>query len=326
LKPLIKWPGGKTRLLREILPLVPPHDHYCEPFVGGGALFLAVEPAVSSLNDISSELISFYRMVQAQDGAFLSILDAAAGLFENLGGPSSRITCGIYGIEAAFKNAAHEFECPIFDYGAFSGYLSRNVHRSKRLSTAMKSSFYYMVRDEYNSARRRKAEGSYESALFFLVRELCFGSMFRYNSKDDFNIPYGGFSYDSKDLASKVGRIRKVGFSGFFRNSLMTSHDFRELLHSLDGSKSSFVFLDPPYDSRFSGYSGNSFGSDEHAALRDTLAGAKYRFLLAIARTSFIEGLYKPLDLNIKVVPSRYSYSVRGRNDQSVDYLLMRNY
>ncbi|HNV34710.1 MAG TPA: DNA adenine methylase [Bacillota bacterium] len=326
MKALIKWPGGKTRLLREILPLVPPHDEYCEPFVGGGALFFAVEPAASSLNDISSELVSFYRMVQSQDAAFLSFLDTAARLFERLGLPSAGGNSGPMDAIGAFEAASYEHRCPVFDHGNFLRYLEPNMKRSKRLSTAMKSSFYYMVRDEYNTARKHKAEGSYESALFFLVRELCFGSMFRYNSKDDFNIPYGGFSYDGKDLAAKVKRIRKAGSSCFFRNCSITSHDFRDLLPSVRRSKGTFVFLDPPYDSRFTGYSGNDFGPEDHVALRDMLAKAEYSFLLAIAKTEFIERLYEPLGLNAKVVPSKYSYSVRGRNDRSVDYMLIRNY
>ena len=42
-KPFVKWVGGKRSLLSELLSRVP-HDfrNYYEPFVGGGALFFAL--------------------------------------------------------------------------------------------------------------------------------------------------------------------------------------------------------------------------------------------------------------------------------------------
>ena len=42
-KPFVKWVGGKRSLLRELLKRVPSDvNKYCEPFVGGGALFFAL--------------------------------------------------------------------------------------------------------------------------------------------------------------------------------------------------------------------------------------------------------------------------------------------
>ena len=42
-KPFVRWAGGKTRLLPQILPYVPEHFRdYFEPFLGGGAMFFAV--------------------------------------------------------------------------------------------------------------------------------------------------------------------------------------------------------------------------------------------------------------------------------------------
>lgn len=40
-KPILKWAGGKTQMLSELLPKVPSsYGRYIEPFFGGGALFL----------------------------------------------------------------------------------------------------------------------------------------------------------------------------------------------------------------------------------------------------------------------------------------------
>lgn len=41
MKPIFPWPGGKTRLLKYILPAIVEHTCYCEPFAGGAAVFFA---------------------------------------------------------------------------------------------------------------------------------------------------------------------------------------------------------------------------------------------------------------------------------------------
>lgn len=66
--PLLKWPGGKRFLLKNILPFVPKKfNKFYEPFLGGGALFFSLEPNHSILSDKNSELINCY--VQVRDNA-----------------------------------------------------------------------------------------------------------------------------------------------------------------------------------------------------------------------------------------------------------------
>lgn len=67
MKPLLKWPGGKSRLISQIQKHVPmPYNRYYEPFCGGAALFFANEVHRAVLNDVNPELISCYRIVAAQ--------------------------------------------------------------------------------------------------------------------------------------------------------------------------------------------------------------------------------------------------------------------
>jgi DNA adenine methylase len=62
IKPFIRWAGGKSRLLSRILPHVPPHiENYYEPFLGGGAVFLACAARVSGrshLADLNGHLVA----------------------------------------------------------------------------------------------------------------------------------------------------------------------------------------------------------------------------------------------------------------------------
>ena len=65
MKTPISYYGGKQTLAKTIVGLIPPHRLYCEPFMGGGAIFFAKEPAtVEIINDTNGELINFYRVVQ----------------------------------------------------------------------------------------------------------------------------------------------------------------------------------------------------------------------------------------------------------------------
>jgi len=63
--PFLKWAGGKTELLPEILKRLPKSfGGYWEPFIGGGALFFNVSPAVATISDFNEDLINCYRVVR----------------------------------------------------------------------------------------------------------------------------------------------------------------------------------------------------------------------------------------------------------------------
>ena len=71
-KPIIPWIGGKRRLLKDILPLIPPHITYVEPFAGGMTVLFAKEPSKCEVvNDINADLINLYRVVQNHLVAFI---------------------------------------------------------------------------------------------------------------------------------------------------------------------------------------------------------------------------------------------------------------
>jgi len=65
-RPFLKWAGGKTQLLPELLKRIPKSwnpatDLYVEPFVGAGALFWKLRPKRAMLNDANAELIDTYE-------------------------------------------------------------------------------------------------------------------------------------------------------------------------------------------------------------------------------------------------------------------------
>lgn len=65
MKTLLTYYGGKQKLAATIVPLIPQHTLYCEPFVGGAAIYFAKEQSeVEVLNDNNQELVNFYQVVK----------------------------------------------------------------------------------------------------------------------------------------------------------------------------------------------------------------------------------------------------------------------
>lgn len=65
MKTPISYYGGKQQMLKHILPKIPQHKLYVEPFFGGGAVFFGKEPSGAEVvNDINNRLINFYRALK----------------------------------------------------------------------------------------------------------------------------------------------------------------------------------------------------------------------------------------------------------------------
>lgn len=88
-KPILRWPGGKSRLLKQLLPLIPPHVCYVEPFAGGLAVLLAKERSDREvINDLNGDLVGMYLSVQHHLPEVLRLVDQLIGsreLFQLIG-------------------------------------------------------------------------------------------------------------------------------------------------------------------------------------------------------------------------------------------------
>lgn len=74
-KPLISWPGGKTRLLKHIVPHIPAAAGYIEVFAGGCAVLLAKPAArLEVVNDIHSDIVTLYRVAKNHPDALVAEL------------------------------------------------------------------------------------------------------------------------------------------------------------------------------------------------------------------------------------------------------------
>lgn len=74
-KPIICWPGGKTRLLKHIVPHIPVSAGYIEVFAGGCAVLLAKPKSkMEVVNDISSDIVTLYRVAKYHPDALANEL------------------------------------------------------------------------------------------------------------------------------------------------------------------------------------------------------------------------------------------------------------
>ena len=80
MKPLFIWAGGKNKMLKHYKPFMPKNVlSYCEPFFGGGAMYIHViekyAPKELIINDINSDIIRIYKTIKSDCNNFISLLD-----------------------------------------------------------------------------------------------------------------------------------------------------------------------------------------------------------------------------------------------------------
>lgn len=370
LAPIIKWAGGKEQELKYILPLIPSFTNYYEPFVGGGAVFFALQAEHKFINDKSHELFSFYALVAEQNAALFRSLDLLLRHWQflstfidtnvkllsdmyrpfSLGERSWPETAALLGKfvtarTACFQALATEFSAdPEMN---FLAEIRRNLlHKVKRMQvlerkhgqlpaadivanfeSALKSAYYMHIRYLYNNIEREKISAELAAALFFFVRENAYASMFRYNKQGKFNVPYGGITYNRKDLARKIAYLKSSAVSSHFHNTVLANEDFATFLRRYPPQADDFLFVDPPYDSEFSAYARNEFTMQDQKRLADYLiCECQAKFLLVIKNTPAILNLYEKKNLRITAFAKKYLVSFQARNNRAAEHLLITNF
>lgn len=78
MNPIAPYLGGKRLLSKTIIPIIEtiPHDLYCEPFLGMGGVFFRRKqrPKCEVINDINSEIINMFRMVEKYPDYLINML------------------------------------------------------------------------------------------------------------------------------------------------------------------------------------------------------------------------------------------------------------
>lgn len=179
----------------------------------------------------------------------------------------------------------------------------------------------------YNSPKTTENDTELQCALFFFIRNYAYSGMFRYSSKGDFNVPYGGIAYNNKYLEKKLNYYKNQNLKSHFQKTQIYNLDFEVFLNTIAPNENDFIFLDPPYDSEFSTYAKNEFTRKDQERLANYLINnCKAKWMLIIKNTEFIYNLYNKPSVNIQTFDKEYIVSFMNRNDKKVTHLMITNY
>lgn len=363
----LKYPGGKERELKFIKPILPEFKNYYEPFVGGGSVYLSISGAKHYyINDRSSDLINLYKCIKNQDTDFYLILNNFQDDWRLIGQTvdhlSSRILTNFkqyrknccFGVMLFLTHnkswgslkLTTDYSCDFIAQAkqSINSKLDRMLELEQKkgllsdhdilqnIEGTLKAAFYTLLRDMYNDPTLRNEQ--FKAALYLFLRETCYSSMFRFNSKGEFNVPYGGISYNNKKLNARLDFYGSEIVQEKMKNTTLSCADFEEFLAKYKPEASDFIFLDPPYDSDFSTYDQNAFTKQDQIRLATyLLEKCPCRFLMIIKNTDFISNLYSVgakcangMLLNVKPFFHHYQVSFKNRNDKNAEHLLIGNF
>lgn len=167
MRPMLKYRGGKSREIKEIIKFVPEYKgKYIEPFFGGGALFFYLEPSKAIINDINIPLMDFYRGIKHD---YLQVKNELSSLQETYEGYRS------------------DFE------------QLKEKSKEKRVKDNNED-LYYEMREIFNGER---PSDLHPATVYYYINKTAYSGMIRYNKDGKFNVPYGRYKNFNTKLISK---------------------------------------------------------------------------------------------------------------------------
>jgi DNA adenine methylase len=173
----------------------------------------------------------------------------------------------------------------------------------------------------YYAVRGKKCTNTIDIASrFYFLRKTCYRGMLRYNSKGEFNIPYGRYKTCDYSILTNPEYIP------LFKQTDIQCTDF-DTIFSTYNSSHNFVFLDPPYDSKFTDYGYCKFEKTDQERLAERFKKTRNQCLMVIGDTDFIRSLYE--EYIVEEYEKKYSFKLHsGRITDKINnlHLVIKNY
>jgi DNA adenine methylase len=265
-KPFLKWVGGKTQIINDIIHKLPNMmNNYHEIFLGGGSVLLAV------LSLEKNGLLTIKNKIYAYD-----VNRVLINVYKNIQSNKDEL----------FTYISHY----INEYDSIVGSTVYRQHETIETAKTSKESYYYWVREKFNKMDKDTVECS---AIFMFLNKTCFRGMYR-EGPNGFNVPYGHYkktptiiTHDELNIISDL--IQKVEF---------IQCDFNMSIQNIaDGD---FTYLDPPYapenDKSFVGYTVDGFDLDTHKQLFGQVIKfneKNIKFLMSNAKVDLVMSTFK---------------------------------
>lgn len=192
-----------------------------------------------------------------------------------------------------------------------------------------KGAMFYTIRDEYNQRDTTKLR---MAALFIFLNRTCFNGLYRVNSKNLFNVPFG--KYVNPKICDKTNLLE---VSSLLKKVELFNGDYSDLAQFAD--KDCFVYLDPPYKpisetSTFNSYCACNFDDTEQVRLKefcDLISKRGAKFMLSNSDPSsinpendFFDRLYSAY--SIRRVMAKRNINSKADKRGAINELLITNY
>jgi len=258
-KPVLKWVGGKTKILPILLEQFPTEiNNYHEIFVGGGSVLLAL------LFYIKEKRIKVHGNLYAYD-----INESLIYVYKN-------IQTDYINLYSVLNNVIKEFsDC------RENGTLNRNPS-SLREAQQLKENYYYWIRNKFNNSTDKQS--ILHSAMFIFLNKTCFRGLFRVGP-NGFNVPYGNYKNPGIVELSHLKIIHELIHGVEFKCC-----DFTISLKNVKSDD--YVYMDPPYvpeqPNSFVKYTLNGFDEAQHIKLFRLIHELPCKFMLNNSDLEFV--------------------------------------
>ena len=283
MKPMLKYSGGKAKEIPNILPYIPEFDgRYVEPFFGGGAMYFHLEPKKAIINDINTKLIDFYKAVKCNFNPLRKELDEVELLYS--------------------KNQKE------FDELRMENPNEKIINKNEDMYYRMRSMFNGISPKEYSDA-----------LLYYYINKTAYSGMIRYNSKGEFNVPFGRYAtLNTKSVT--------LSHSKLLENTEIYNTNYFDIFNMCNSGD--FVFLDPPYDCVFSDYGNkeykDGFNEDNHRKLSEDFKNLPCKAMMVIGKTPLTEELYG--NNIVDEYKKNYSVNIRNRFKSDAIHIIVTNW
>jgi DNA adenine methylase len=298
-KPILKWVGGKTQLMNNILSKMPKEiNNYHEPFVGGGSVLLGV------LSLKQQQKINIKGNIYAYD-----LNPALINLFKHIQNNKDEL----YKILTDYKEQYNKIN-------TLKSETKNNKDISDEQALKSKEQYYYWVRNKFNKLDKSTLE---YSALLIFLNKTCYRGLYR-EGPNGFNVPFGHYKTNIAfvsidDLNNIYSLIKDVKF---------ICSSFEISLKKI--KKNDFVYLDPPYypeiKTSFVNYTNNGFNIDDHNSLFNQILSLNEKNVKFMLSNSNVEEVVKFFEnFEIIIVNARRAINSKKPNSTTTE-VIIKNY